>query len=168
MKVSLAAQLMSYSVGILMHILIRFGAKGLPPDAAITSDFLLDVDAIFDSMNGAKKRMSTTKRLRGPLHAGSAHLEFWKEIEEKIKKWKVFDKEGHTVTSPTLKSMMWNIAAYRKLLVTLQDQNIEEVFLGECSQDCLENAFGVAKYYASNYHTPSPQDFILGRQRQIC
>ncbi|XP_065342026.1 uncharacterized protein LOC135940864 [Cloeon dipterum] len=166
MKVSVAAELLSYTVGSLLNILTRFEKQGLPPEANITSQFVLDVDALFDSFNGAQKRMRSSKKLRGPLHEGSPHIDFCEEIEETVKGWKILDKEGHVVQTPTIKSVLWGIAAYRKLLETFSENHVDEVFISECSQDALENLFGVAKYYAAHYHTPSPQDFKLGPPRK--
>lgn len=80
MRVCLATQLLSHSVGKAMATLIKF--KQLPEEAQPTADFILFMDKAFDCFNSSS--FQTSKALNRPLSENSTHWNFFNEIEKNI------------------------------------------------------------------------------------
>jgi hypothetical protein len=77
--------------------------------------------------------------------------------------WKFVDTKGDKVTTPTVGNIRRNIRCYRIVWDILKNEGgYEEFFLGEMNQDPLENAFGLFKFFASLYRTPTSFEIVNG------
>lgn len=169
MKVSYATELMSKTSANYMDNLIKMVVGGLPPEASVTVEFVLDLDCTFDSLNGKLSRQKPDKPLRGPVTENSAHWEFWEYILPKLKTWRWIQRTtGRKISTQTPKNMIWTINAYKEAWTTLKSKaGFQEFHVGEASQDCLESIFGQTKFYASNYRTPTTDQFVAGKLSRV-
>jgi hypothetical protein len=98
-----------------------------------------------------------------PICDGSPHWALWHEIENKLAAWTFIDMKGNKVTTPTVENIRRNIRCYRILWDILKNEGgYDEFFLGEINQDPLENAFGLFKFFASLYRTPTSFEIVNG------
>ncbi|KAH1021655.1 hypothetical protein HUJ04_011146 [Dendroctonus ponderosae] len=85
MKVSVAAQVLSHTVGAYLYSMASVGA--LDQRVIATATFLNHMDTLFDSFNG-RAAAPPGKILKCAVTEGSPHLEYWKQAFEKVKTWR--------------------------------------------------------------------------------
>jgi len=102
--------------------------------------------------------------LTGPLTDESDHLQFWATFSDEVKTWQLINRAtgDKGAATPTPGNITWNINGYNILWPILKKVGFDKFFVGEASQDPLENFFGLVKYFASFHDTPTPEAFVSG------
>lgn len=86
MKVKVAAAQLSYTVAASLETWVASGQ--LPSEAIYTAEFVTIIDQLFDSLNATGQKNSNKKKFRTPISCNSPHIEFWKDILNKMRSWK--------------------------------------------------------------------------------
>uniref|UniRef100_A0A6P7GZ12 Uncharacterized protein LOC114344028 n=1 Tax=Diabrotica virgifera virgifera TaxID=50390 RepID=A0A6P7GZ12_DIAVI len=89
-KVSFAAQIFSARFAAAMKMLATH-SPDMPKEAVNTAEFLLFMDKVFDSVNGAKVLPEGGKRLRMAVTSKSEHEQFWIEAVKVFETVKFID-----------------------------------------------------------------------------
>lgn len=87
MKVKLAAQVFSYSVGAAICTYVAGGL--LSGIAAETADFIIKIDSLFDSFNS--RTLKAKKKYLCAATQTSGHIEFWREMLDFVSAWTFVD-----------------------------------------------------------------------------
>ncbi|XP_034239127.1 uncharacterized protein LOC117644050 [Thrips palmi] len=162
MSVALAAQILSHKVATALKMIDVWSDGKAIPGCKDTSDFIYFCDKLFDSFNGSSPR-GRGKALRVNLSENSPHWAFWKEAEERIKKWWFVNSK--TVFSSHL-GWLENISAVKDLWQDLKDDyQFEYLNLRRLNQDPLENLFSVIK--SNGAKVPTAVQFIAGLKTSI-
>lgn len=145
MKVYVAAQVFSNTFGNIM----MYCAKNnhLPEDFSKTAHFLIFVNDLFDSLNGAGKSNVNPLRSAIDMSNKDQHFRFWTYAIEMLEKMNFIDKESGVANnmSSVLKKTISTIKAYMELTNLCLSLGMKSVSLRRLNQDGLENFFGNIK-----------------------
>ncbi|KAK9739154.1 hypothetical protein QE152_g9286 [Popillia japonica] len=94
MKVSVAAQVLSQRVAALMRGLARLASPhNISASGLETAEFLLLMDKVFDSVNGASIPPRSDKMLRCAATPTSMHDNFWTEAIQVFESMEFFNNK---------------------------------------------------------------------------
>lgn len=137
----------------------------LEKSAANTADFLLFMDKLFDSVNGAAVQPLSGKLLRVAITANSTHLDFWEEAMNVLNSIQICDSvTGARLSSPpTFKNWVHTLKGLRYIWTKLKHVGFKFLCLRNINQDALENLFGNirANGFRDNNPTCSNFSFLL-------
>lgn len=158
MKVSVAAQIFSRSMAAVLRSYARLGAD-LGPEkskAVHTSDFLLFMDKLFDSVNGVSLQPLKGKTLRTAVTKTSGHHEFWVNAIQVLKTMVVLKPKG--VVIPSIKNWIHTIQGYRYLWSKL-NEDIGILSIRNFNQDPIEKFFGCIRSHGVRNVNPTCSSF---------
>ncbi|CAH0550751.1 unnamed protein product [Brassicogethes aeneus] len=169
MKVSVAAQMFSHTVGAFLYSLISSGV--VESRVIATATFVKEVDTLFDSFNGRTNRAPEGKDLRCAVTDESLHLNYWAEAYEKVKSWtfKRLTKNGAIKTSKPPSQIGWltSLNAIRGVWNHLKNKGCSLLRPRSLNQDPLENLFGAIRYGCGSNDNPTVKQFIGSFKTQI-
>lgn len=162
MKVSLASQVFSKSLGSIMHFCSQHNS--VPNDSSRTAYLLLFVNNLFDSMNGGGKPEAGT--FRGPITDSNKfkYYKFWHYAISKLEKMDYIDPlTGDTNNRSTvIQKTISTIKGCMELTKICLSLGIKEVCLRRMNQDGLENFFGSVRAVCYNSKSPIASHFRPG------
>lgn len=137
MHVNLAAQILNHSVAAGICLLTATGQ--LPPSATFTSDFVGQMDELFDSFNSRSE--FNAKRYASAVTNNSNHIEMWKSKLKWIKSWQFKKHDNKNITPACKKGWLLTINTTIQLWEYLQKEGQQFLLTNRLNQDCLENSF---------------------------
>ncbi|CAG9829804.1 unnamed protein product [Diabrotica balteata] len=159
MKVSIAAQTLSNTVAAAMKKLASSQLNCLPAEAESTAEFILFMDKVFDSVNGAGTFNKNGKRLRMAVTKKSEHYTFWTEAIQVFESIK-FEERGKQTVPPSVLNWIHTLRGMRYLWELFQKKNIKYFCPNFLNQDPLENFFGRIRSHGARYINPNATAFI--------
>lgn len=163
MRVKLATQVLSDSVSTGIAAFIAMGR--LPPAASATSDFLLEMDILFDTLNSSCVDQGDDRKMRFAMAPSTRHREVLESAVQRISQWKFV---GCTRQPPTVTGWQVTIRAVLALWDDLQ-QNLgfECLLTRRLNQDPLENLFGQLRQMQGCNETPNAFQFVAGLKHTL-
>ncbi|XP_064475297.1 uncharacterized protein LOC135389170 [Ornithodoros turicata] len=163
MRVKFATQVLSDSVSAGIAVLIVVGE--MPPAAAATSDFLQQMDILFDTLNSSSTAQSEDKKMRYAISASTKHKEILQSAAERISNWKFI---GCAREPPTVNGWQVTINAVLALWDDLhENSNFEHLLTRRLNQDPLENMFGQFRQMHGSNETPNAFQFVAGLKHTL-
>jgi hypothetical protein len=126
-------------------------------DGLATAEFLMEVDQLFDSMNASQKEWDKSKELKKAVTHDSPHLQFWTEMEKKVKSWEFLRKRK--IHPPSQDGWLASIRGMRMLWKKLDEDGFLHMNSQNFNQDPLENFFNVVRQNCGGNHFPNARQF---------
>lgn len=162
MKVSLASQIFSKSLGTMM--LFCSEHKLIPNDSSSTAYLLLFFNNMFDTINCGGKPVAGT--FRGSITDSNKfkYYEFWNYAISKLEKMEYIDPDtGNTNNRTTvIQKTISTLKGYMELTKICLSLGMKEVSLRRMNQDGLENFFGSVRAVCHNSKSPIASHFRPG------
>lgn len=161
MKVKLAAQTLSHTVSAALNTYISIGL--LPEDAAVTAEFIENIDNLFDIFNSST--LGHAKKYKGAFQATDFQTEFLLYMKKYLSNIRIYNKSGKDITNTvkTFKSWILNINSLLQLWPYLQNiaPDLKFLLMRRFNQDPLENFFGKIRSLNGNAFNPTPIQFYF-------
>lgn len=153
MKVKLASQVFSHSVGVAMHTYIQFNV--LPTEASTTANFILKINDFFDLLNS--NNLSNFQAFMGT----EKQRKLLEEMDTLFKNLHVVNSDGKNVTKQLKFLYGWRVTIKSVLMLwdTLKASGYKYLFTRNLNQDCIENFFGQIRNCCGNARNPTPVQF---------
>lgn len=125
-----------------------------------TSKVLKFFDGVFDSLNGGTFKSPPGKPLKGAVTKNSAHVSFWQNSAQEMKRM-YFRKEGthEKFVPPSLKNFILTIEGFIDLKELIFSRNIKYFHARSFNQDPLENYFGQIRQHRGRNINPTCEQF---------
>jgi hypothetical protein len=110
----------------------------LEKNAADTAEFLLFMDALFDSLNGHTRVCPKSKPLKGAVRLYSGHQQYWLECINTLnaRTFKFFNAEKQTFCMvPSITNLIHTLKGMHYLMEILFKKNFEYVIPRNINQD---------------------------------
>ncbi|KXZ75664.1 Transposable element P transposase-like Protein [Tribolium castaneum] len=161
MKVKLAAQVLSQRVAAVINEFARPETGRLPPDAYYTAKLLLEIDQIFDSVNGGFGGQSEKKKLRRRVTQNSSHYRTWVEGKRLFSNMAFLPKNAEDRPRPKcLMGWQRTLEGFCLIKNSLQKLGFTQFPARAFNQDPLENFFGQIRQYGVRYTNPTCKAFV--------
>ncbi|KAL1516526.1 hypothetical protein ABEB36_000433 [Hypothenemus hampei] len=168
MKVSVAAQVMSNTVGCYLYSLLSRGE--LEPRTLATATFVQQMDELFDSFNGNQLKPSV-KVLKCAITDDSPHLTYWEKAYGIVNSWKYerINKKGHLMKGKPPSQIGWltSLKAIRNIWLYVRSKGVTSLPPRRLNQDSLENAFGTIRNGCGSSDHPTTCQFISSLKTYI-
>lgn len=159
MKVKNCTQALSRSVGAVIGFLAENRIHPFE-DAMGTSQIIIFLDMLFDSMNGASLYSTSNNNLRCRLTAASAHLEFWRGAKEILNSMHFRCPKTKKISNPpTVRNWVQTIRGLEYLWTIFQKKGYTFLTLKNFNQDALENFFGMIRSHGVRNTNPTCSSF---------
>jgi hypothetical protein len=133
----------------------------LEKNAADTAEFLLFMDALFDSLNGHTRVCPKSKPLKGAVRLYSGHQQYWLECINTLNTFKFFNSEKQTFCMiPSITNLIHTLKGMHYLMGILFKNNFEYVIPRNINQDALEIFFGCIRSHGVRNNSPDVSHFI--------
>lgn len=162
MKVSIAAKMLSNRMACAIQSMCAY-SNLLPAEAIHTSEFINDIDQLFDSCNGRTIHPESDKFFRCNISHTSPHISFWQKMLPKIESWKFKAKSfPHCEKSsiPFKKGWLISIKGFLRLWKLCKESGFQHLALRYVNQDCLENLFCTLRQHGRGNRYPLADQFI--------
>ena len=165
MKVKLATQVLSHTVGAAIGTLIECGF--LLPDARVTETFCYKMDMLFNILNSST--FFNQNHTKNGLKKESASLVKLIELKEWVSNWVIY-KDGKDVTNSFKCKNGWiqTINAVLLLREHLSESSIKSLLTRHLCQDPLENFFGMVRAAGALNERPDCSQFCNNFRKLYC
>lgn len=133
----------------------------MAPEVADTADFLLLMDKLFDSVNGAARTAKKGKLLRCAVTQNSQHKEVWKQSIKMLRSVRFLCPRTMTLKKvPSVENWIKTLNGFLYLREKLLREGIKYIIPRNFNQDPLENFFGMIRSHGCRNINPTCTSFM--------